>query len=123
MATVEEMLTQLLAREAAKDEAAQKAADADAKAERESNFVSKADLQAAFEAFGAQIAASVSEQVEKALPVSRPEGAGRVGEEKVEDERAADPVAYIAKKAAADRTDEDKALAWALTKAAIKFAE
>jgi hypothetical protein len=123
MASIEEMFAQYLEREAAKDAAEAKKAEDAAKVEAQANFVSKADLEAAFTAFGEQFSATVAEQIEKALPVARPEGAGRVGETTPEDPREADPVAYIAKKAAADRTDEDKALAWALTQAAIKFAE
>jgi hypothetical protein len=120
MATIEEMFAQYLEREAAKDAAEAKKAEDAAKAEAQANFVSKADLESALSAFGEQIASKIGEEVGKAMPVQRPEGAGRVGEQSGSDE-IENPFEYLAKKAAEDRTPEDKALAWELTKRAITF--
>lgn len=119
--TTEQRLQELLDREEAREAEAKKALEAAARAEAEANFVSKADFQAALDAFGEQIASKIGDEVAKALPIARPEGAGRVGEVVEVDERAENPVAYLVKKS---RTDEgldadDKKLAWELTRRAI----
>jgi hypothetical protein len=123
MATLEEMFAAYLQREEAKDAAAQKAASDAEKQEREAQFVTKADLEGAFASFGEQIATKLGEEIAKALPVGRAEGAGRVGEEKPaeESEFEQNPVAYVAKKAAADRTKEEKQFIWKLTRDQLMF--
>jgi hypothetical protein len=119
--TTEQRLQELLDREEAREAEAKKAADAAARAEAEANFVSKADLQVALDAFGAQIAKQIGEEVAKATPIARPEGAGRVGEVVEVDERDENPVAYLVKKSRTEEglSDEDKKLAWELTRRAI----
>lgn len=117
MATIEEMFAQYLQREAEKDAAAQKAAEVAAQAEAESKFVTKADLEGAFTAFGEALGAKIAEEVAKAMPVVRPEGAGRQGEtQEQEDPFQADPIAHVVKKARGERTPEEKDFIWTLTK-------
>lgn len=119
--TVEDRLNAYLDRIEAADAQARKAAEDAAKAEREANFVSKADLESALTALGESLAKQIGEEVAKAVPVVRPEGAGRQGENTTteEDPFEANPVAHVAKKAAKDRTPEEKKFAWALTRKAL----
>lgn len=120
MATIEEMFAQYLQREAEKDAAAQKAAEDAAKAEVESQFVSKADLEAALTSLGESLAAKIGEEVAKAMPVVRPEGAGRQGENTPqEDPFEANPVEHVAQKARGELTQEEKAFIWEMTKRAM----
>ena len=119
--TIEEMLAQYLA-------AQLEVKKAEPKPEVE-QFVTPAQLQTVLSGFAEQVskavaeavATQVAEQVEKALPVTREQGAGRVGTENAEDPRESDPVAYLVAKSQSEGglSDEDKRLAWALTKAVI----
>jgi hypothetical protein len=118
MTELEQMLQQYLAAQLAKE--TPKPAEP---VEAQKAFVTPEQLQAVLAGFATEVAkavgTAVAEQVEKALPVREP-GAGRAGTETpAEDPREKNPVAYLAAKAASDRTPEDKALAMAITKAVI----
>lgn len=120
--TTEQRLQELLDREEAREAEARKAAELAAKAEAEAKFVSKADFEAALAAFGEQLATKIGEEVAKAMPVQRPEGAGRVGTETTEEETLeSSPVEYLAKKAMTDYTPDDKRVFWELTKRQLMF--
>jgi hypothetical protein len=70
----------------------------------------------------AEFSAAVSKEIAESAPVGREEGAGRVGGlVNAESEIEANPVDYLAAKAARGEqfTDEEKDLAWALTKAVL----
>lgn len=127
MATLEQLLEQYLAAQMApKSEPVQKA-------EPQVEYVTPAALTEVLKGFASTLSAEVSKvvtetvaaEVAKAMPVAREQGAGRVGEVATEDPRDANPVSYLAKKAAAaveagqPLSDEDKSLAWALTRQVI----
>lgn len=119
--TTEQRLQELLDREEARETEARKALEIAARAEAEAKFATKEDVTEAVKSLGEQIAAQIAEEVAKAMPVARPEGAGRVGEVVEVDERAENPVAYLVKKSRTEEglDNDDKKLAWELTRRAI----
>lgn len=115
--SAEDAVKALLARELAKEEAAEAEAK---KAAEEAKFVTVDALKSLLAELKGELEASLTAQVEKAMPV-RSEGAGRVGQEApAKDARDENPVAYLAEKAAkGEMTDEDKELAARITIAVI----
>ena len=120
--TTEQRLLEALDRIEAQEAEAKKAMELAAQAEANAKFATKEDLADALKSIVETLAEKIGEEVAKAMPVERPEGAGRVGEEKTEEETLeSSPVEYLAKKALTDYTPDDKRVFWELTKRQLTF--